>query len=119
MGLVTNDHVKVSGSPSGSLEVLPSSVTACRTKTLGSGPAFATGGRLTSPTVHGKVTLLLSALAEAVTVTLNTRCVAGCATAVKEIVPMMEQVVGLMLSPGGKPLLLHVRGSPSGSTATI
>src|SRR5262249_5456581 len=76
---------------------------------------LATGGWSTSSTVQVKGTLLLRVPSEAVTVTLNTRWVAGCVTVVKGIVPVIRPVLGLMLSPGGRLAALKVSGSPSGS----
>src|SRR5215210_2526403 len=43
-GRVVNDHAKVSGLRSTSLDPLPSSVTSCPTMTACAGPALATGG---------------------------------------------------------------------------
>src|SRR5262249_4798936 len=113
-------QANVSESPSGSLDALPSRKTVRWIKTVWSGPAFATGGRLTSTTVQVKAALPLSEPSEAVTVTLNARGgggLGGCATAVKSTGPVINPLVGVMLSPGGKPLALKVRVSPSRSLA--
>src|SRR5262249_25634289 len=78
------------------------------------GPGLVTtGGRSTLPTVQVKVTLLLRRPSEAVTVTLYVPA------AVNGRVPVISPLVVLMLSPGGRPLALKVRVSPSESFATI
>ena len=73
------------------------------------------GARGAVGTVHVKDALTLATPSDTVTVTLY-----GLPTAAPgATVPLMSPVVVLILRPGGKPVALKVRASPSGSLALI